>query len=85
MAAVHLGHDYEQNLAPRAEKFGELIAADHSVVKVVNLATITDILSWCRILTTPWIQSYPCKNGNFSGDGKEFTKVSRADSQAESH
>ena len=30
-------------------------------------------------LATQWIQSYPCKTKIFSGDGKEFTKVSRAD------
>ena len=29
-------------------------------------------------LATQWIQSYPCKNKNFSGDGEESTKVFRA-------
>ena len=26
-------------------------------------------------LATQWIQSYPCKNKDFTRDGKEFTKV----------
>ena len=36
-------------------------------------------------LATQFIQSYPCKNENFSGDGKEFTKVCRAVGKAKSH
>ena len=35
-------------------------------------------------LATQWIQSYSCKNKNFSRDGKEFKKVSRAVRKAES-
>ena len=33
---------------PRAEGFGDLITADHKVLSVVNLETITDMQSWCR-------------------------------------
>ena len=34
---------------PRAEKFGDLITAEHKVpVKVVNLETVTDTQSWCK-------------------------------------
>ena len=33
---------------------------------------------------TQWKQPYQCKTQHFSGDGKEFTKVSRAVSKAES-
>ena len=35
---------------PRAEKFGDLIAADHRVLSesCVNLETIIDMQSWCR-------------------------------------
>ena len=33
-------------------------------------------------LATQWIQSYPCK---FSGDGKEFSNVSRAIGKAKGH
>ena len=67
---------------PRAEKFGDLITADHRVLDEEGesrnnhryAVVVPD-------LATQWIQSYPCKT-NFSGDGKEFTKVSRADGKA---
>ena len=36
-------------------------------------------------LATQWIQSHPCKNKKFAGDGKEFTKDSRAVAEAKSH
>ena len=56
-----------------------------SSLKEVNLETITDTQSWYKILATQWIQSYPCKNKNFSGDGEEFTKVFRAVGKAVSY
>ena len=31
--------------------------------------------SWCRISATQWIQAYPCKNKNFSGNTKKLAKV----------
>ena len=68
---------------PRAEKFGDLITADHKVLnedvdleKIRNRGTrfnhsMDTILSVC--------------NDNFSGDGKEFTNISRAIGKAENH
>ena len=40
----------------RAEKFGDLITADHKVFNEVNLDAVA-----VQDLTTQWIQSYPCK------------------------
>ena len=73
------------NQEPRAEKFGDLLTADHKVpsedcesrnnhqcaVVVQDLATMVAIIS--------------VQNQTFSGNRKELTKVSRADRQAESH
>ena len=36
-------------------------------------------------LATQWIQSYPCRNKNFSGNPEESTKVSRAVTEAKSY
>ena len=36
-------------------------------------------------LATQWVQSYPCQNKDFTGDGKEFTKVPRAFTKAKSY
>ena len=68
----------------RGEKFCDWTTADHKVlneecesrnnhryaVVVQDLATF---------------KSYPCKTKNFSGDGKEFTKVSRAAAKTRSY
>ena len=35
-------------VVPRAENFGDLITADHKVLKVTNLETIIDVQSWCK-------------------------------------
>ena len=68
---------------PRAEKFGHLITADHyEEGESRNNHRYAVVV---RVLATQWIQSYPCKNKNFSGDGKEFKKVLRAVGDAESH
>ena len=59
----------------RGENFGDLVGADHTVLS-----------EWCESRNnhgyavvvqdqaTQWIQSYPCKNKNFPGDGKELPK-----------
>ena len=57
---------------PRAEKFGDLITADHKVFNEVNLNAVA-----VQDLTTQWIQSYR--------DGKVFQKVSQAVGKAKSH
>ena len=64
---------------PRPEKFGDLITADHkSSMRRANLERTTGTLSlFKQDLATQWIQSYPCKNKDFTTDGKEFMKVPR--------
>ena len=60
---------------PRAEKFGDLITADH---KVLNEGSE----SWnnhrhavvVQDLATQWIQTYPCKNKNSQGTEKNLRK-----------
>ena len=63
---------------PRAENFGDLIAADHKVLSVVCESRNNH---WYAIvvqdLATQWIQSYPCKTKT-SGNTKELAKVPRA-------
>ena len=75
----HEGH------IPRAEMFGDLLSVDHKVVnegsEFRNNHRYTVVVQG---LATQWIQSYPCKNQNFAGDGQEFTKVSRAVAEAKS-
>ena len=70
----------------RRENFGDLITAD---LKVLNEGTesrnnhrFTVVV---QDLATQWMHSYSLQNQNISGDGKEFTKVSRAVGKAESH
>ena len=71
---------------PRAEKFGDLTTADHKVLneegETRNNHRYAVVV---QDLATQWIQSYQCKKKNFSGDGKEFKKVSRAVRKAKSH
>ena len=51
----------------------------------VNLETNHRHAVVVQDLATQWNQSYPVQNKNFSGDGKEFKKVSRAIKEAKSH
>ena len=65
---------------PRAEKFGDLITADHKVLNEEgesrnNLRHAVVV----QDLATQWIQSY------FTRDGKEFTKVPRAVTKAKTY
>ena len=43
-------------------------------MKVVNLETIIDTLSWCKDLATQWIQSYPCKTKTSQETEKSLQK-----------
>ena len=69
---------------PRAEKFGELIPADHKVLneggESRNHHRYAVVV---QDLVTQWIQSYPCKTKT-SQDGKEFTKAPRVVTKATS-
>ena len=51
----------------------------------MNLETITGTQSWHKIWLLNGVAIRYVQNQIFSGDRKEFTKVSRADSQTESH
>ena len=50
----------------------------------VNLETITDVLSWYKISALNGY-NFSVLNENFSGDEKEFKKVSRTVGKADSH
>ena len=71
--APHRGRTGEA--APRAEKIGDLVTADH---KVFDEEGESRNNHRCAVvvqdLATRWIQAHPCKTKDFSGDGKEFTK-----------
>ena len=61
---------------PRAEKFGDLITADHKVLteggESRNNHRYTVVV---QDLATQLIQSYPCKKKTSQETEKEFTKV----------
>ena len=61
-------------VVPRAEKFGDLITADH---KVLSEGCESRNNHRCAVvvqdLATKWIQSYPCKTKT-SGNRKELAK-----------
>ena len=73
-------------LPPRAEKFGDLITADH---KVFNEECEAQSNHRYSVVVQDFGHSMdsvvPGQNNNFSGDGKECTKVSRTVGRAESH
>ena len=60
----------------RVENFGELITADHKVLsegcESRNNHRYAIVVPE---LATQWIQAYPCKNKNFSGNTVELAKV----------
>ena len=58
---------------PRAEKFGDLITADH---KILNEEGESRHAVVEQDLATQWIQSYPVQNQNFERDGEKLTQVS---------
>ena len=72
---------------PRAEKFGDLITANHKVLNMreVKLESNHRYAVVVQDLATQWIQSYPCKTKTSQETEKEFTKVPRAVTQTKSH
>ena len=60
----------------RAVNFGDLITADHKVLsdncESRNNHRYAVVV---QDLATQWIQSYPCRTKNFSGNAKELSKV----------
>ena len=67
----------------RAENFGDLMTADHKVLsdncESRNNHRYAVVV---QDLATQWIQAYPCKNKNFSGNTKELAKVLSARKEA---
>ena len=67
----------------RAENFGDLITADHKVLsegcESRNNHRYAVVV---QDLATQWIQSYPRKNKNFSGNTKEIAKVLGVEQEA---
>ena len=64
---------------PRAESFGDLITADHKVLsESCESRNSHRYAIVVQDLATQWIQSYPCKNKNFSGNTKGACKSSRS-------
>ena len=60
----------------RAEKFGELITADHKVLSDNRESRNNHRYAVVvQDLATQWIQAYPCKNKNFTGNSKKLAKV----------
>ena len=59
-------------VALRAEKFGDLVTADHKVLSEVESRHNHRCAVVVQDLATQWIQSYPCKTKNFSGSTKEL-------------
>ena len=64
-------------VVPRAENFGDLITADHKVLSEGCESRNNHLYAVVvQDLATQWIQSYPCKTKNFSGNTKELAKSS---------
>ena len=70
-------------VVPRAENFGDLITEDHKVLsegcESRNNHRYAVVV---QDLATQWIESYPCKTKNFSGNTKELAKVLGAEWEA---
>ena len=70
----------------RAANFSDLITADHKVLsdncESRNNHRYAVVV---QDLATQWIQAYPCKNKNFSGNTKELAKVHGFREETKSH
>ena len=92
---THFSHDSESErptkVASRkhsifAENFGDLITADQKVLNEEGESRNNHGYAVVvQDLDTQCVQSYPCQNTDFTGDGKEFTKVPRAFTKAKSY
>ena len=61
---------------PRAEKFGDLITADHNVLSEEGESRHNHRYAIVvQDLTTRWIQAYPCKMKQITGKRKELAEV----------
>ena len=60
----------------RADKFGDLITADHKVLSDNCESRNSHRYAVVVLdLATQWIQAYPCKNQNLTGNPEKFAKV----------
>ena len=70
----------------RAENFGDLITADHNVLsdncESRNNHRYAVVV---QDLATQWIQAYPCKNKNFTGNPEKLAKVPGTREETKSH
>ena len=78
--------DAMRDLFHEQNKFGDLITADHRVLNEGSESRNNHRYAVVvQDLATQWIQSCPCEIKNFSGNGKESTKVLGAVTEAESY
>ena len=71
---------------PRAANFGGLITADHKVLKEGGESRNNHRYAVVvQDLATQWIQAYPCKNKNFTGNSKKLAKVPGTREETKSH
>ena len=68
---------------PRAENFGDLRTADHKVLSGGSESRNNHQYAIVvQDLATQWIQSYPCKNKNFTRNPEKLVKVLGAKKEA---
>ena len=73
-------------VVPRAEHFGDLIAADHKVLSEESESRHNHRYAVVvQDLATQWIQSYPCKSKSSQGTQKNPNEVLGADEETKSH
>ena len=69
-------------VVPRAEHFGDLITAGHKILSEESESRNNHRYAVVvQDLATQWLQSYPCKSKNFSGDPEEPNEVPGADKE----
>ena len=73
-------------VVPKAENCGDLITADHKILNEESESRNNHRYAVVvQDLATQWLESYPCKNKNFSGDPEEPNEVPGADKEAKRH
>ena len=73
-------------VVPRAEHFGDLITADHTILSEESESRNSHRYGVVvQDLATQWIQSYLCKKKKFPGDPEEPNEVPGAHEETKSH
>ena len=79
------GRRRNSKAARRAEKFGDLVTADHKVLNEESESRNNHRYAvMVQDLATQWIQSYLWKTKTLQGTEKKFEKVSRTVTKAKS-